>query len=226
MANAATATYSGRSILWGRMHGLQTEPSVIKWGTSSVTASANPDVALFTPATETGTAGTVSLVSTTQLVDTWQVSGTMTCLVAGKTITEAVLSDTTTLSGTTTIATSSQAAGATTITLTAGGNLVTASNFYIQVENEVELVTGGQNTNTLTVSRGQLGSSSAAHAIGVAVTVGGDGGAHANGSGSPGGQTATVGATQGGNIFAHADFAGIGLAVNDSITFTWKDTLT
>ncbi len=110
------------------------------------------------------------------------------------------------------------------MTLTAGANLVTASNFYIQVENEVELVTAGQNTNTLTVTRAALGSASAAHAIGVAVTVGGDGGA--NSTYSLGGQTATVAAANGGNNFAHADFAGIALSVNDSILFTWKDQAT
>jgi hypothetical protein len=41
-----------------------------------------------------------------------------------------------------------------------------------------------------------------------------------------GGQTATVGAGQGGNNFCHADFAGIALNVNDSILFTVKDWLT
>jgi hypothetical protein len=224
MANAAVATYSGRSIMWARVRGLGTEPKNIKWGTSAVTASANPDVALFAPATETGVAGTSTMVSTTQLADTYQVVGTLTALVGAKTITEAVLSDTVTLSGTTTIATSSQSAGATTVTVTSGAALVGAGNFYIQVANEVELVTGGQGTNTLTVTRGQLGSAAAAHAIGVPVTVGGDGGANANAG--VGGQTATVGAAQGGSIFAHVDFAGIALSVNDSITFTFKDTLT
>lgn len=224
MANAAVATYSGRSLLWGRVRGLGTEPKNVKWGTGSVTGSANPDVALFTPATEVGVAGTSTMVSTTQLADTYQVVGTLTCLVAGKVITEAVLSDTITLPGTTTIASASQASGAGTLTVTSGAALITSGNFYIQIENEVELVTGGQNTNTLTVTRGQLGSAAAAHAIGVSVTVGGDGGANANAG--IGGQTATVGAAQGGNIFTHADFGAITLAVNDSITFTWKDQLT
>jgi hypothetical protein len=208
------------------MTGNGSEPKNIKWGTSSVTASAAPDVALFTPATETGVAGTSTLVNTSAswvLGDTYQVTGTLTCLVTTKTITEMILSDTTTLSGTTTIATSSQAAGATTLTLTAGANLPTAGNFYIQTENEVQLVTGGQNSNTFTVTRGALGSTSAAHAIGIAVTCGGDGGASAVGLG---GQTATVGATQGGSNFCHADFAGIALNVNDSILFTVKDQLT
>jgi hypothetical protein len=226
MANASVATVTGRTIIWRRMTGNGSEPKNIKWGTSSVTASAAPDVALFTPATETGVAGTSTLVNTSAawaLGDTYQVTGTLTCLVTTKTITEMILSDTTTLSGTTTIATSSQAAGATTLTLTAGANLPTAGNFYIQVENEVQLVTAGQNSNTFTVTRAALGSTSVAHAIGVAVTCGGDGGASAVGLG---GQTATVGATQGGNNFCHADFAGIALNVNDSILFTVKDQLT
>jgi hypothetical protein len=226
MANAATATFSGRSILWGRMRGLQTEPLNIKWGTGLVTGSANSDVALFTPATEVGVAGTSTLVSSTQLADTYQVSGSLTCLVSAKTITEAILSDTVSLSGTTTIATSSQSAAATTITLTNGSatGIPSTLNFYIQVDNEVELVTGGQATNTFTVTRSQLGTTAAAHAVGVSVTVGGDGGARTNAG--AGGQTATVGNAQGGNQFAHADFGGISLQVNDSISFTWKDVLT
>jgi hypothetical protein len=226
MANASVATVTGRTIIWRRMTGNGSEPKNIKWGTSSVTASAAPDVALFTPATETGVAGTSTLVNTSAawaLGDTYQVTGTLTCLVTTKTITEMILSDTTTLSGTTTIATSSQTSGATTLTLTAGANLPTAGFFYIQVENEVQLVTGGANSNTFTVTRGALGSASVAHAIGVAVTCGGDGGASAVGLG---GQTATVGAAQGGNNFCHADFAGIALNVNDSILFTVKDQLT
>lgn len=226
MSNSAVATISGRTILWSRVRGSGTEPKNIKWGTSATTASGAPDVALFAPATETGVAGTSTIVNTSAswtLGDTYKVTGTLTCLVTTKTITEMVLSDTITLSGTTTIATSSQAAAATTLTLTAGANLPTSGNFYIQLDNEVELVTGGQNTNTFTVTRGALGSTSAAHAIGVPVTLGGDGGASAVGLG---GQTATVGAAQGGSIFCHADFAGIALAVSDSILFTISDQLT
>lgn len=232
MANASVATVVGRTILWNRMRGGGTEPKNIKWGVntpSTATASAASDVALFNPATETGVAGTSNVINTSTtwvLGDTYQVTGTLTCLVAGKTITEAILSDTITLSGTTTIATSSQAAGATTITLANGSatGIPTSSNFYIQVENEVQIVTAGQGTNTFTVTRGALGSASAAHAVGIPVTVGGDGGA--NTSYGLGAQTATVAAANGGNTFAHADFAGIGLAVNDSILFVWKDQAT
>jgi hypothetical protein len=94
------------------------------------------------------------------------------------------------------------------------------------VENEVELVTAGQGGTTLTVVKGQLGSASAAHAIGATVTSGADGLANTNAS--LGGQTATYANTtaKGGSLFAHADFAGIALNNADSILFTWKDTLT
>jgi hypothetical protein len=227
MANQATVTYSGRSLLWAlvKQQNSPTEPKNIGWGDSAVTASANPDVALFKPQTEARVAGTSTFVSTSFLADTYQVTGTITCLVGAKTITEAGLFDTTTAASTTTIATSSQSSGATTITLTA--TIGPASgNFYIQVENEVQLVTGGQGSTTLTVTRAQLSSTAAAHAIGAVATSGGDGGANANAS--LGGQTASAAnvLAKGGNMFAHADYAGIALSVNDSILYTWKDQLT
>lgn len=226
MANAATATYAGRSLIWAfvKAAGSPTEPKNIGWGDSSVTGSANSDVALFKPQTETRVAGTSSLVSTSFLADTYQVTGTITATNA-KTITEAGLFDTTTAASTTTIASASQSSGATTITLTA--TIGPASgNFYIQVENEVELVTAGQGGTTMTVTRAQLGSSAAAHAIGANVTSGADGLANTNAS--LGGQTATYANTtaKGGSLFAHADFAGIALNNSDSILFTWKDQLT
>ncbi len=225
MANVATATFAGRSLLWSRMQGTGTAPKYIKWGDSLVTASANSDVALFRPQTEAPATGTNTVVSTVQLADTWQVTGTLTCLVATKTISEMVLSDTPTLSGTTTIAGTLATVGTVTLTVGAGANLPTSGNFYAQIENEVVLVTGGQNTQTLTVSRSQFGSATATHAIGVPVTFGGDGGATAFGIGGQTTSAALVGSF-GGSAFCHADFIGIGLAVNDSILFTVKDTLT
>lgn len=218
MANATTATWAGRSILTGLIRALGTEPKNVKWGTGTNTGSANADVAMFTPATEVGTAGTSTLVSTSFLADTYQVSGTLTCLIAAKTITEATLSDTPTLSGTTTITGVSITAAANTGSVVAGANLI--ANAYAQIENEVVLILA-INTNQLTMSRGQLGSTSAIHNTGVSVTVGGDGGARAN-SGA-GGQTGTVGAAQGGSCFAHGDFAGIALASNDTVSFLWRD---
>lgn len=222
MANAATATYSGRSIFNNRLKGNGTEPKNIGWGDSALTGSANSDVNLFKPQTESRTAGTSTLTTTSFLGDTYQVVGAITCLVGAKTITEAGLFDSTTLSPSTTVS-ASMTASATTVTLGAASGIA-SNNYYRQIEKEVVLVTGGQNTTTETITRGQLGSTSATHASGVATTVGGDGGAGTGGATS--GQTATVGAAQGGSIFVHADFAGIALSVSDSISFTFLDTLT
>lgn len=223
MANAATATYSGRSIMTNRLKGNGTEPKNIGWGTSAVTGSANPDVNLFNPATESRTAGTSTLVTTTQLADTYQVTGSIVCAVGAKTITEAALFDTTTLSPSTTISNSLTTAS-TVITIGSGTGLPGTGNYYIQIENEVILITAGQGTTTVTASRGQIGSTAAVHSSGSPTTLGGDGGAGTGGATS--GQTATVAAAQGGNLFAHADFAGIALSVSDSINFTFKDQLT
>lgn len=227
MANNAVNTWAGKSLIWAfvKAGGSPTEPKNIAWGDPTTTGSAASDVALFKPQTETRVAGTSTLTTTSFLADTYKVTGTLTCLVAGKTITEAGLFDTTTAASTTTVSTVSQSAAATGITLTATIG-PSSLNFYIQVENEVQLVTAGQGTTALTVTRAQLGSTTAVHAVGVVATSGGDGLANANGATS--GQTATGAtiATKGGNLFAHADFAGIALAVNDSIAFTITDEFT
>jgi hypothetical protein len=101
---------------------------------------------------------------------------------------------------------------------------ISTGQYYRQIENEVVLVTAGGNTTTETFTRGMLASPTVTHALGVTTTPGGDGGAHANGG--FGSQTATVGAAQGGNMAAHADFAGVALSINDSMAFTWKWQLT
>lgn len=201
------------------MKGSGTEGKNVGWGTSTVTASASANVNLFAPATEARTAGTSSILTTTQLGDTYQVTGTIVCTNAGKTITEVGLFDSTTLASGSTLSASITAA-ATTMTL---GAVITPTtgNFYAQVENETILVAGA-NSATLTITRGRLGTTSAIHAAAVAVTGGGDGGA----GGWTTEQTATFGAAQGGNLFIHADFGGIALNTNDSIAFTVSDTLT
>lgn len=223
MANTATVTYPGRSILWARMRGLGTQANNIGWGDSSVTGSANPNVNLFKPQTEARTAGTSTMIQTSFLADTYQVTGSIVCAVGAKTITEAGLFDTTTLSPTTTISNSLTTA-TTVVTLGSATGLPGSNNYYLQLLNETVLVTAGQGTTTQTIVRGQLGSTAAVAASGSPITLGGDGGAFANAS--LGGQTGTVGAAQGGNMFAHADFPGIALAVNDSVAFTWTDQLT
>src|SRR6266566_894292 len=181
MANAATATYPGRTILWRRMTGVGTEPKNIKWGgvptvTSLITASANSNVALFMQVNESGVLGTSNILQSANgyLGDVYYVSGTITALTSAKTITEAVLSDTVTLSPTTSLATS-QTAALTTLSLGSGTSFPSTGNYYVQVENETELVTGGQGTTALTVTRAQLGSTSAIHGAGAPVVIGGDG---------------------------------------------------
>lgn len=221
MTNATVATFSGRGIIWKGVNQTGLKPSNIGWGSpaTTVTGSANPNVNLFAPQTEARTAGTASIITTTQLGDTFQVTGTIVCAVAPKTITEAGLFDSTTLSGTSTLS-ASLTASATSMTL--GANIgPTTGAYYAQLNNETILVTGA-NSPTLTISRGAIGSTAVIQAIASPVTAGGDGGA----GGWTTGQTATFAASQGGNMFIHADFAGIALNVNDSISLTFSDTLT
>lgn len=226
MANAATNTYSGRTILWKRMQGTGTEAKNIGWGDSTVTNSSLFNVNLFKPQTEARTAGTSTLASsntgTPTLGDVYQVVGTVTCAVGAKTITEAGLFDTTTASNNTTVAVSMTAAQ-TNISIGSVSGFPTTGNYYGQLEGETILVSGANNTS-LTIVRGRLGSTSATHVSGTPFTIGADGGA--SGSGATSEQTATVAASNGGSIFAHADFAGIALSVSDAIAFTWLDTLT
>lgn len=224
MANAAVATQSGKSIVWNRIKGNGTEPKNIQWGDSTVTASAAANVNLFKPQTEARTAGTSTLVTTTAscLADTYQVTGTVTCAVGAKTITEVGLFDSTTASPSTTIS-ASLTASATVVTIASASGFPTTGNYYAQVENETVLVTGSSST-TLTMTRGRLTSTSATHASAVPFSLGGDGGAGTGGATSE--QTATVAASSGGGILLHADFAGIALSVADSINFTITDQLT
>lgn len=229
MANATTATYPGRGIIWNRVNGGSTFiPKNIGWGqwvftTTTLTGSANANVNLFQPATEARTAGTVSLITTTQLGDTFQVTGTIVCATAAKTIYEAGLFDAVSAVSPTGTLAASLTASATSMTL---GASLTASigAFYAQVGTETILVTSAASA-TLTISRGALGSTAAIWASGCPVTFGGDGGA----GGWTTGQTvnaASITASYGGNMFIHSDFAPISLNTNDSISFTFSDTLT
>ena len=218
MAHSGSVTFSGRSILVNRIKANGTEPLNIGWGIGTATGAANSDVALFQPSTEARTAGTSTGISTSFLADTYQVTGSITAT-AGRTITEVALHDTSTLAGTGTLA-ASITASATSVTL---GSTIgpTTGNFYVQMNNEVALVTGGQNTSVFTITRAQFGSTAAIQASASAITVGGDGGAHA--TFSVGGQTASVTAALGGNLFAHADFGSLILNSGDSVLFTITD---
>lgn len=224
MANAATATYPGRAIMLNRLRGNGTEPKNIGWGDGTNTGSANSDVGLFKPQTEARTVGTSTLTTTSQLGDTYQVIGAITAAVGAKTITEAGLFDTTTLAPRTTVNASMTASQVSVVLAAAVSGTPSSGRYYRQIENEVVLVTAGQSTTTETIVRGRLGSTSAVHSSGVTTSIGDDGGTATGGGTTE--QTATVGAAAGGAIFTHADFAGIALAVSDSISFTWLLQLT
>src|SRR6266568_2040283 len=148
MATANVATNSGRSILWNfvKAGAGAAEPKNIGWGTGA-SASVSPaqifNVNLFAPQTEVRVAGASTLTKTAQLADTYQVIGTLTCAVAAKTITEAGLFDTTTLSVSMTAATTVVGLGA------ASG--IATSSYYRQIELETVLVTAGSNSTTETI---------------------------------------------------------------------------
>lgn len=223
MTNTAVATFPGRAILWNRVRGAGTEPKNIHWGDATVTQSASSDVNLFKPQSEARTAGTSTIATTSFLGDTYSCSGSIVCAVGAKTITEAGLFDTTTLSPRTTVA-ASMTASQTTISLAAAiAGTPSTNRYYRQLENEVVLVTAGQSSTTETIVRGRLGSTSAVHSSGVTTTIGDDGGTATGGGTTE--QTATVGAAAGGACFVHADFSGIPLNVSDSINFSFLDQL-
>ena len=232
MANLNVVTWSGRSIYNNRLKGNGTEANNLGWGIGSpggaTSASAFSDVNLFgsvalasTP--ESRVQGTSSLLSSTQLADTYQVTGTITAL-ASRAIVEVGLFDVAgavaTLSAQATIATLTTAATSVVI----GANtraFPSALNYYAQIDNEVVLVTGGQGTATLTFTRAQFGTANTTHAAGAYITAGGDGGAYiANNSTSS--ETWNPTGANGGSMFVHADFGVINLNTNDSIAFTLK----
>jgi hypothetical protein len=225
MTNANVVTWVGRAIYNNRLTGSGTEPLYVGWGISADTLSAFSDVNLFeaaNPSPEARATGVASLLSANQLADTFQVVGTLTAL-SSKAITEVGLFDTgTSLSAMVSVAVSLTSA-ATSVSISGAITgfpvLPTAGNYYAQVDNEVLLVTGGQGTSTLTISRGALGSTAAGHGVGTFITAGGDGGSHAANS-SIGGETWIPTGANGGSMFVHADFPVINLSTNDSIQFT------
>ncbi|MFF0268198.1 multicopper oxidase domain-containing protein [Kribbella sp. NPDC004536] len=56
------------------------------------------------------------------------------------------------------------------ITVASAAGFPTTGTYFVRIDNEVLLVTGGQGTTTWTVSRGQLGTSAATHATGAVVS--------------------------------------------------------
>lgn len=201
---ATVFTYGGKAITTNRLKGSGTEPLNAGWGLNpSALTAANTDTALFDPAPESRVAGTSTQQTTNSSFpnDTYQVVATIQAS-SGRVIQEFGLSDTTTAAPQTTLSGAISSSGATSITVTSASGFPNSGTYYIQIDNEVLGVTGGQGTTTWTVTRGQRGSTAATHSNSVNVV---------------GGETCS-----GGNMFLHADFAAINLNNGDSIQFTAK----
>jgi hypothetical protein len=229
MTYSTVATYPGRGIIWNRIKGAGAEPKNIGWGaastltSTSITGSTNYNVNLFGPQTEARVSGTSTILTSASLGDTYQVTGTIVAA-AAKTISEAGLFDALSPSSLTTTVTNSLSS--TTTLLTLGTSLAGANgNYYAQIDLETILVTGAA-ALSLTVTRGVLGSTAANHAALIPITMGGDGGASTYSLGLQTVNQTSMAALYGGNLFIHADFSNIGLNSNDSISFTFTDTLT
>lgn len=148
--------------------------------------------------------GVASLVTTTNLNDTFQVVGTITAGTALQ-IVEAALLDTQPYPGQAVLATQGvfSGTGTGTFTVVSASGIPTASSNW-QIEQEVFTATSSGTTVTIT-ARGVNGSTAVSHANGSSITV-----VTAGGTGA------------GGKAAAKGDFAVINLATNDSLQLTAK----
>lgn len=205
MATTVVVTAKGREVIAGRMTGSATEPKQLGWGTGGIAGgpftAATTDVAPFSEAAETRVAGTSSIATTTTTNDSYQVVGTITSL-STQTIAEVFLSDSATKPFATTWATAPTGTAGTTGTLSA--SYTPANNTYIQCRTEVMQVTAGTGTTSVTITRGQNGSSAVSQSNADAVT-----------TGNPPG-TATANST----LYVHASFTGLALNTGDSLQST------
>ena len=189
----------------------QLEPKQLGWGTGglgtgSPYTAGKTDVNAFQEASEARVTGTSSQATTTYANDTYQVVGTITAGGA-KTITEVLLSDSATKPFATTVASgASTVIGSSSNTaMNVAASYTPANSTYVQVDTEVMLVTAGTGTTSLTVTRGQNGSTAISTiSAGDVVTLG----------------NAAGGSTANATMFLHATFSGLPLNSGDSLTST------
>lgn len=224
MATSVLVTTKGYEIVAGRMKGAtptQAEPLFMGWGTGGVGtgspyAVAITDVAPFgegpTGDYSSHITGTSSLVTVTTANDTYQVTGTITAS-TGETIAEMFLTDSATRAQATTVAAGGVvgSAVATTLNVASASGFPGSGNYNVQVDTEVMTVTAGQGTTAWTVTRGANGSS-AISTISIADKV--------TGGNAPGSTAIT-----GGSVFTKATFTGLALNNGDSISGTFKITV-
>lgn len=216
MANNVFLTITGINMVWDRFRQLgsttyATEPKIIGWGTGGVAGgpfvAAPSDVGMFLESSEARVTGVSSLTTTTAAAvnDTYTVTGTVTS--AGtQTIAEMGLFDNATKPYASTVAAGSTVIGSNSATgLNVAASFTPSNNAFIQIRTEVLKVTAGTGTTSLTVTRGQNGSTAISTiAQNDEVT-----------AGDPPGAT-----TVGERMFLHASFSGLPLNSGDSIAFT------
>lgn len=222
MANTVLLTSNGRDILLDRFRNLgsttyPSEPKVIGWGTGGVAggpfAAATSDVAMFSEAPESRVSGTSSIITTTTVNDTYQVTGTITCTQAGgETIAEMLLADSTTKPAANTVAAGGVVGSASATTLNTATTFTPGASSYVQIRTEVLSVTAGSGSTALTVTRG-ANSSTAISSIAASDVVT---------AGNAPGSTAVTN----GDMFLHASYSGIALSLGDSIAYTVTIQLT
>lgn len=142
-------------------------------------------------------AATATQVTTSVTNDTTQLVKTFTFTGSYAVTEEGIVDNTTAPTQTTT--TQSRINTDTTVTVTSGTGI--ANNDYLQWETEIVQVTSGGGTGTLTISRGQLGTTAASHASGTTVN------------------DITANAA---NLLARQQFSAINVVSGDSIQFTHK----
>jgi hypothetical protein len=206
---ATVVTTKGKEIIAGRLIGAtpsQAEPRQIGWGLNpaTLTATAN-DVGQFQEAPEARVGATSSQVTTTNANDTYQLVGTITAS-AGRTIAEFGAYDSATQPAVGAVAAGGVVGSNSSTTLNTASTFSPGNGNYIQIRTEVMKVTAGSGTASLTVLRGQNGTS-AISTIAATDTIT---------PGNPPGQTGI----SGGDMFAHADFTGIVIASGAAIQFT------
>lgn len=226
MSTTVLVTTKGYEIITGRMRGsspTQAEPLFMGWGiggvgTGSPYTVAATDVAPFGEGSSsdysTRVTGTSSQVTVTTTNDTYQVTGTITCGVGGgETIAEMFLSDSSTRAQETTAASGGAvgSSSSTTLNVASASGFPGSGNYDVQVDTEVMTVTAGQGTTAWTVTRGANGSTAISTiSVGDKVT----------GGNAPGSTAIT-----GGSVFTKASFTGLALNDSDSITGTFKITV-
>lgn len=211
---------TGATATWVR-------PTIIGWGTangSNATSTQLPvagpggvqgagqwyDVAPFFELTEARQSGTATVTGNSAGAGTitTQVVATLTAS-TGESVGESFLAMTTTKPTMSSVASGNMGAATTAMTVVTITSFPSPP-FYVQVDNEVILVSATAASQVFsTIVRGQNGSTGAGHNQNAGVTLGNIPGA---GTSNP----------NNGDLFAHAGFIALALNSGDSIQFTWQ----